>query len=101
VVDDLVSSGTTMARAAKACRERGARRVFAAATHGLFAPAAEAVLSDPAVFDEVVVADAVPPATAGWRSTSRLPTVLDTAPLFAEAIARMHRDESLVELLEI
>jgi len=40
IVDDLISAGNTMARAAKACRARGATRVLAVASHGVFATAA-------------------------------------------------------------
>lgn len=36
-----------MRRAVVACREAGARRIVAAATHGLFAPGAEALLAEP------------------------------------------------------
>ena len=37
IVDDLISAGNTIARAAHACRERGATRVIACASHGVFA----------------------------------------------------------------
>jgi len=40
IVDDLISAGNTIARAAKACRARGATRVLAVASHGVFATAA-------------------------------------------------------------
>jgi phosphoribosylpyrophosphate synthetase len=40
IIDDLISSGTTLARAAAACKTLGAKRVFAAASHGLFIGAA-------------------------------------------------------------
>ena len=45
IIDDLISAGTTIARAAQACRDHGATRVLAAASHGLFAGAANAVLA--------------------------------------------------------
>ena len=45
IVDDLISAGTTVARAARACRAQGAARVLAVASHGVFAPAANAVLA--------------------------------------------------------
>ncbi len=98
ILDDLIATGTTMLRAAEACRTAGALSVMALATHGVFAPGAVEMLQSP-VFDSVVVTDTVPP----WRlegdiSVRRL-TVLDTAPLFAEAIARMHAGGSLSDLL--
>ncbi len=45
IVDDLISAGSTIARAAQACRDHGATRVLAAASHGLFAGAANSVLA--------------------------------------------------------
>ena len=36
IVDDLISTGGTLVRAARACRAAGATKVFAAAAHGLF-----------------------------------------------------------------
>src|SRR5690606_21705307 len=36
VLDDMISTGSTLVRAAEACREHGARRIHAFATHGLF-----------------------------------------------------------------
>jgi ribose-phosphate pyrophosphokinase len=44
--EDLISTGTTLQRAARRCREAGATRLFAAATHGLFMHPAPAVLAD-------------------------------------------------------
>ena len=38
MIDDLIASGTTLARAAQACRDAGATAVYAAASHGAFAP---------------------------------------------------------------
>jgi hypothetical protein len=60
IIDDLISTGTTLLRAAKAAREHGARRVYAAASHGLFIGHADQLLTDPAL-DKVVVTDSVPP----------------------------------------
>ncbi|AAZ97418.1 ribose-phosphate pyrophosphokinase [Thiobacillus denitrificans ATCC 25259] len=97
IVDDLVSSGTTLARAAAACRSRGATRVLAVATHGVFGGDAVRTLGDSAL-DALVVTDSIP--------TSHLPPplgerveILDIAPLFAEAIRRLHEARSLGDLL--
>lgn len=97
IVDDLVSSGTTVARAAQACRARGARRVHVAASHGLFAAAAAAMLAPDAV-DDIVVTDTVDAARVTDAGLRRKTSWISAAPLFAEAIARLHRGGSLVEL---
>jgi ribose-phosphate pyrophosphokinase len=95
IIDDLISTGGTILRAARACRQRDARAVYAAATHGVFiGGAAEKMLADRAL-DGIVVTDTIPVVVSAQRS--RL-TVLDTAPLFAEAIRRSHTGESLTEL---
>ena len=99
IIDDLISSGTTLARAAAACRTLGAKRVLAAASHGLFAGAAETALADPAL-EKVLVTDSIPPFRLPPALLDCRVEVLDTAPLFAEAIRRLHGDGSLVELLQ-
>jgi len=58
IFDDLISTGTTLQRAASRCREAGVTRIFAAATHGLFMGKASAVLADP-LFESIAVADTV------------------------------------------
>jgi len=99
IIDDLISSGTTLARAAAACKALGARRVFAAASHGLFADAAAGVLADPAL-EKVLVTDTIPPFRLPPALLGSRVEVLDSAPLFAEAIRRLHSGGSLVELLQ-
>lgn len=99
IVDDLVSAGHTIARAARAARTHGATRVIACATHGVFAHEANAVLAEAPV-DEIVVTDTIAP----WRLTD--PRVLgrlrrlSTVPLVARVIERMHVGGSLVDLAE-
>jgi ribose-phosphate pyrophosphokinase len=58
VIDDLISGGTTMRRAASLCLERGADSVHAAATHGVFAPEAAEGLKSGALAS-IVVTDTV------------------------------------------
>jgi ribose-phosphate pyrophosphokinase len=99
IIDDLISSGTTLARAAAACKALGARRVFAAASHGLFASTAAEVLASPAL-EKVLVTDTIPPFRLPPALLGSRVEVLDSAPLFAEAIRRLHSGGSLVELLQ-
>ena len=99
IIDDLISSGTTMVRAAAACRERGATGVLAAAAHGLFVGDASRALMDPAL-DRIVTTDSVPPFRLDSSVVAQRLTVLPSAPLFAAAIRRIHEGGSIVDLLE-
>lgn len=99
VIDDLISSGTTLLRAAQACRDRGAKRIYAAASHGIFVGDAGDVLADPAL-EQIVITDTIPPFRLDPELVKRKIVVLDAAPLFAEAIRRMHDGGSIAELLD-
>jgi ribose-phosphate pyrophosphokinase len=99
VLDDLISSGGTMARVAAACRAHGATRVCLAATHGLFAPGAEAALRNAPV-EEIIVTDCVPISSQIAASLGERLTVLGVAPLLARAIERLNGGGSINDLLE-
>jgi ribose-phosphate pyrophosphokinase len=89
IFDDLISTGTTLVRAASVCRAAGARQVFAAATHGLFIGEAPQKLADP-VFEAILVTDTVSSRAA---AEGRLPDKirrLDSSKLVAEAIIAAH-----------
>lgn len=96
IIDDLISSGTTLARAAVACRDRGAVAVFAAATHGVFSADARATL-DASPLERIVILDTIP--ITGGQLGSKL-EVIDCSPLLAAAIHRLHTGGSLTELDE-
>lgn len=98
IVDDLISTGGTIGRAAAACRARGATAVFAAATHGLFTGDAARTLAE-AALDRLVVTNSVPPFRLGDAVGAEKLVVLDVAPLLAEAIRRLHDGGSIVDLV--
>jgi ribose-phosphate pyrophosphokinase len=98
ILDDLISTGTTLLRAAEAARRHGATKVFAAATHGVFVGSAGRVLAD-AAFDKVVVTDTIPPFRLDPAVVADRLVVLDSSTLFGEAIRRIHEGGSLTELL--
>jgi ribose-phosphate pyrophosphokinase len=97
IVDDLISTGGTLVGAARACREAGARRVVAAAGHGVFSAGASRVLADDAL-DRVLVTDTVAPARLDPALLGSRVQVLTATGLFAEAVRRLHADESLLDL---
>ena len=99
IVDDLISSGTTIARAARACRTAGATRVVAMATHGLFVGDANRILGE-APLDGVLVTDSVPPFRVTPGPLRERLFVLETGPLLAEVITRLHQEKSLTGLFE-
>jgi ribose-phosphate pyrophosphokinase len=100
IVDDLIASGSTMARAAAACRSAGAAAVIAAATHGLFTGEAGRIL-EAAPLESVVVSDTVPPFRLEPEGKLRQGlVVLPAHAVFAAAVERLYEDLSLVELID-
>jgi ribose-phosphate pyrophosphokinase len=95
IIDDLISTGTTMG----AGLDQGASRVFAAATHGLFIGAADQVVAAPSLA-KTVVTDTVPPFRLDSGLVAQKLVVLSVAPLFADAIKAIHEGGSITALLE-
>lgn len=95
IFDDMIASGGTMVRAARACRQRGARHVHAMATHPLLTTASEALYAPE--IDSVVVSDSVP-LSFELGAFGKL-AVVSCAPLLAEAIQRLHSGGSIHRLL--
>jgi ribose-phosphate pyrophosphokinase len=98
IVDDLISTGNTLLRAARSARKAGARRVIALVTHGLFMQGAADVVADPAI-DQVVVTDAVLAFRLDHPTKNKKLTILPAAALLAETIRRLHEERSLNDLL--
>jgi ribose-phosphate pyrophosphokinase len=93
LVDDMISTGTSISEAAKACRKEGAKDIYICGTHAVLSGKAVEKLSKAPV-KEVVVTDTIP--TAG----KEFPTlrVLSIANLLGEAIRRIHHSESVSSL---
>jgi ribose-phosphate pyrophosphokinase len=83
IVDDIIASGTTMLRAIDACRDRGAVKIIALATHGLLSSGPEILLEHPGL-DHLLITEtvALPTLTANADKLEIIPV----QPLFAEAI---------------
>lgn len=100
LVDDLISAGSTILRAVKACREAGAVRVDACATHGVFEPEAIRLLG-PEGPDRLIVTDSILPTRIAAAAGQREPVVLSASALYGEAIRRITSGGSVVELREM
>lgn len=98
IVDDLISTGGTLLRTARAARKAGARRVVALATHGLFMTGASDALADPAI-DKIVITETVPPFRLPAGAAREKLVILPAAPLLAETIARLHDERPLTDLV--
>ena len=98
IIDDMIASGGTIARTAKACKQRGAAKILAAASHGLFAADADKNLAQPGL-ERLVVTDTIPPFRLRSQAVQAKLEVLSVAPLFGEAIERIHSGGSIVDLL--
>lgn len=92
IVDDMIDTGGTLCKAAEALKERGARRVFAYATHPVFSGSAAQNIAE-SVIDEVIVTDSVPLSDA-IKAVGKVKQ-LTLAPMLAEAIRRISNEESI------
>jgi ribose-phosphate pyrophosphokinase len=98
LIDDMITSGGTVVRAARACRAAGAREVWAAASHGVFTVEAGEALADGAI-DRLITLDTIPPDRLGTGAARSKLVQLDATKLLADAIQAMHEGGSIVELL--
>jgi ribose-phosphate pyrophosphokinase len=95
LVDDMIDTGDTLAKAARALAARGARRVFACATHPVLSgPAIDRIMDSP--LQEVIVTDTIPLSAAA--AACRKIRVLTVSGLLAEAIKRIYNDDSVSSL---
>lgn len=95
IFDDMVDTAGTLCSAATECMERqGARSVTACCTHPILSgPALERINDSP--LGELVVSNTIP-----FNRHDECPkiTVLDVAPLLAEAIDRIHLEKTISAL---
>src|SRR2546425_10193446 len=96
VVDDFTISAGTLVAAAEQLVARGARSVTAVVTHGVFAEGSMERL-DRSPIERLIVTDSIETQPV---ELSEKVTLVSVAPLFAEAIGRIHRRESISVLFQ-
>ncbi|HEY7590551.1 MAG TPA: ribose-phosphate pyrophosphokinase, partial [Candidatus Limnocylindrales bacterium] len=91
IVDDEIDTAGTLMEIVRALQRENVSEIYACATHGVLSgPAVDLVRDSPLI--EVVLTDSIP-----LPANKRIPkiTTLSVAPLFGEAIKRIHRGESV------
>ncbi|HEV8640093.1 MAG TPA: ribose-phosphate pyrophosphokinase [Methylomirabilota bacterium] len=94
VIDDMIDTAGTLVQAVTTLEREGARRILACGVHPVLSgPAIERIKAAP--LEETVVTNSIP--VTSEKRAARL-TVLSVAPLLAEAIRRIHDEESVSTL---
>lgn len=95
-VDDEIDTAGSLINVVSVLRERGAKQIYACATHPVFSgPSIQRIASSPV--KEVIVTDTVP--VTDNKQLDKI-TVLSVAPLLGEAIKRIHTGQSVGALFE-
>ena len=96
VFDDMISTATSMVNAVRAAKDNGATKIYVCATHGLLVGRAVELLRE-SPLEQLACTDSIPLAD---EKKTRLPMykTISVAPLLANAIHRIHGNESLSEL---
>ena len=94
IIDDLIDTAGTMTNAAEALIEKGAKEVYAASTHPILSGPAYQRIEDSSI-KELLVTDTVP-----LRKPSPKIKVLSVAGIFADAIQRIHTNDTISALFD-
>jgi ribose-phosphate pyrophosphokinase len=94
ILDDMVDTAGTLVKVAVAIKGKGAKRVLAACSHGILSGDAITKIEN-SPLENLIMTDSVPLRDA--HKTNKI-TVLSIAPIIAEAIRRIHNDESVSAL---
>ncbi|KAI9496872.1 phosphoribosyltransferase-like protein [Zychaea mexicana] len=97
LIDDVVDTGFTITKAAKLLHENGAQEIYCIATHAIMSGDALDRI-EKSYLDKVIVSDSVPQGEH-TRVCSKI-TTFPVAPLFSEAIRRIHNGESVSMLFD-
>jgi len=96
LIDDMIDTAGTIANAANALRELGAKNIYACCTHGVLSgPAMDRINNS--VIEELVMLNTIP--LREDLETNKIRSI-SVAPLFAEAIKRIYDDQPISKLFE-
>jgi ribose-phosphate pyrophosphokinase len=95
IVDDLIDTGGTFVNAAQALRKKGAKEIFGACTHPILSGTAYKRIEE-SVVKELIVTDTLP-----LKQECAKIKIRSIANIFAQAILRTHRNESISSLFDV
>jgi len=93
IVDDMIDTAKTLCKAAEALKNRGAKQVYAYATHAIFSGEALERVEN-SIIDELIVTDTIP-----LKQQANKVRVVSITELVAETIRRINNEESISLLL--
>jgi len=91
LVDDIIATGSSLVEAAKALRKEGVKKIYACVTHGILSGDAVRKINNSDI-DYLAISDSIP---FSKDKESRKIKIVSVAKLFAEAIKRIHKEESI------
>ncbi len=91
LVDDLIATGGSLIEAANALRRAGVKKIYAAVVHGVLSGDAVKKIES-SILEHLIITNTIP---MDDRKASSKIKVLSVAPLLAEAIKRIHHEESI------
>jgi len=92
ILDDLVDTAGTLTKVANKIKQKGAIKVFAAASHGILSGMAKQRILDSCI-EELVITDSIP--LSKKDESMKKIVVLSIAPILAEAILRISDNKSI------
>jgi ribose-phosphate pyrophosphokinase len=98
LVDDIVATGGSLMEAITALKEVGVEKVYAAVSHGVLSGPAVDRMAECKSLEELVITDSIPLSSKA-KKVSKIKQ-LTVAPLLAEAIKRIHNEQSISSLFE-
>lgn len=97
IVDDMIDTAGTICKAAAVLKEKGARRVFAFASHGLLSgPGNDRIANSQ--MEECVILNTIP--TSPQREANEKLVQLSVAPILAQTIFNIHAKKSISALFK-
>lgn len=90
IIDDIIDSGGTLCKAAELLKQKGAKKLFCYGTHGFFTTGTEDLEKS---FDKVMTSN------THYHDKNNV-SIIDVSSIFAEAIYRAQKGESISELFE-